>query len=51
VLVIGLVFNSRATVIVAVILSSVFNGTNDEITTQAVMPPEPLEAEAEPVAS
>jgi MFS transporter, ACDE family, multidrug resistance protein len=43
VLVIGIFIDSRATVIVAVILSGVFIGTNNTITTQAVMTVAPVE--------
>ena len=42
VLVIGLFVNSRTTVIAAVILSGVFIGTNNTITTQAVMTVAPV---------
>ena len=45
VLAIGLFVNSRTRVIVAVILSGVFIGTNNTITTQVVEVPEPLGAE------
>jgi MFS family permease len=48
VLVIGLFIDSRTTVIVAVILSGVFIGTNNTITTQAVMTVAPVER---PIAS
>jgi MFS family permease len=48
VLVIGLFIHSRATLIVAVILSGIFIGTNNTITTQAVMTVAPVER---PVAS
>jgi MFS family permease len=48
VLVIGLFIHSRATIIVAVILSGVFIGTNNTITTQAVMTIAPVDR---PIAS
>jgi MFS family permease len=48
VLVIGLFIHSRATIVVAVILSGVFIGTNNTITTQAVMTIAPVDR---PVAS
>lgn len=48
VVVIGLFIHSRATLIVAVILSGIFIGTNNTITTQAVMTVAPVER---PVAS
>ncbi|MGH3003629.1 MAG: MFS transporter [Gaiellaceae bacterium] len=48
VLVIGIFIESRATVIVAVILSGIFIGTNNTITTQAVMTVAPVER---PIAS
>jgi len=43
VLVIGIFIDSRATIIVAVILSGIFIGTNNTITTQAVMTVAPVE--------
>jgi ACDE family multidrug resistance protein len=46
--VIGLFIHSRTTLIVAVILSGIFIGTNNTITTQAVMTVSPVER---PVAS
>jgi MFS family permease len=48
VLVVGLFIHSRTTLIVAVILSGIFIGTNNTITTQAVMTVAPVER---PVAS
>jgi MFS family permease len=48
VLVIGLFIHSRTTLIVAVILSGIFIGTNNTITTQAVMTVAPVER---PIAS